>query len=84
MCSEYHLCFVCSGKMYTGNGTNHLTCHAHGLCTYQLPVKKSLVCWPPTGTQVTNQSCLTGLHLSWVLPLGPTSLGNHYLGMGST
>ena len=27
---------------------------------------------------------MTGLYLPWVLPLGPTSLGNHYLGMGST
>jgi hypothetical protein len=58
----------------------------------QFPADESLVVWSPTSTQVKNhssltgqaQSCLTGLHLPWVLPLRPTSLGNHYLGMGST
>jgi hypothetical protein len=29
--------------MYTGNGINHLTCHAHGLSKYQIPVEGSLV-----------------------------------------
>ena len=66
--------------------------HTMWLDRNQFPVKESLVCWSPTGTQVNNQSCLTGqaqscltgLHLPWVLPLRPTSLGNHYLGMGST
>jgi hypothetical protein len=50
----------------------------------QFPVNESLVCLSPTDTQVKNQSCLTGLHLPSVLPLGPTNMGNHYLGMGST
>ena len=53
----------------------------------QIPVKESLVVWSLTGEQVKNQSCLTGqaqsyvtgLHMSWVLPLRPTSLGNHQL-----
>jgi hypothetical protein len=50
----------------------------------QFPVKESLVFWFPTGSQVNNQLCLTGLHLPWVPPLRLTSLGNHYLGMRST
>ena len=52
MCSKCRLRFVFSGKMYTGNGINHLTCHAHGLSTYQLPVEGSLVSSPPTKKQV--------------------------------
>jgi hypothetical protein len=39
------------------------------LAMNQFPVDESLVCWSPTGTQVKNQSCLTGLHLLWMVPL---------------
>jgi hypothetical protein len=35
-----------------GRGYDHLTCHAHGLSTYQLPVEESLVSNPLTKKQV--------------------------------
>ena len=78
--SSWLLCFPAK----KGNIIIHFTWHACGQSRYQLPVKESLVCGPSTDKQVKNQSCPTSQHLPWVLPLGPTSLGNHYLGKGST
>ena len=62
-----------------------LFAHTMLLDSKQFPVEESLVCGLPTDKQVKNQSCLTGqaqsyltgLHLPWVLPLRPISLGNH-------
>jgi hypothetical protein len=46
MCSKLVFVLVFSSKMYTGNRITHLTWHARGQSTYQLPVKESLVRGP--------------------------------------